>query len=336
MCRFYHQYKFWNKITAIADNDATKHGKDFYVWWKVVPIISVDRLVEQYRNDNSIILIIMLMHINCFDVVKQLNDIPELKDMDCYIYSMFQFCDTFPQIPDEVLRLRSNVPQIPKVIHYIWVGGYQIPEKHLEWMQSWKKHCPDYEIKLWNEKNYDIGKCRYMLQAYESGMYAYVPDYMRLDILYEHGGIYLDTDVELLKSLDELLYYPAYFGMGRHHSVAPGLGFGSAPGNELIKEMRDVYYDVSFINSDGRANRLNTDIYQTEVLRWHGFSGVNGFHAVKDAAIFPTEYFCPKSTVFGIVRITDNCHSIHHFEVSGCEQEYRKIIGESQGYFELI
>jgi hypothetical protein len=124
--------------------------------------------------------------------------------------------------------------------------------------------------------------------------------------------------------------------LSRHHSLNPGNGFGSVPGNGLLREMRDVYNDASFVRYDGQVNRLVTDVYQTEVLKWHGFSGVNGFHAIKDVAIFPAEYFCPKSTVFGIVRITDNCHSIHHFEASGCEPEYRKKIGESQGYFENI
>jgi len=333
MCSLYHQHKLWKNIIAVADNDVSKHGKDFYYLWKIVPIISVDELVAMYEKDNNIALIIMLSHINCLDVIKQLNSISEFQNMECYIYSMFPFCETFPQIPKKMLQLKKDNQQIPKTIHYIWLGEKQIPEQHLKWIESWKKYCPDYEIKIWNENNYDVEKNKYMQQAYKAKKYAFVSDCMRLDIIYEYGGIYLDTDVELLKNLDELLYYPAYFGLGLHHGVNTGLGFGSIPKHNLIKEMRDVYDDVSFIRNDGQYNRITCDFYQTEVLKWYGFSGGNNYHIIENTAIFPTEYFCPKNTGFGIMKITENCYSIHHFGMSGLEPHEVQIRKDSQSFF---
>ena len=102
---------------------------------------------------------------------------------------------------------------IPKKIHYCWVGGNSKPPLVKKCIQSWKKYCPDYEIIEWNESNYDISKNIYMKQAYEAKKWAFVTDYMRLDIIYEHGGIYLDTDVELIKNIDDLLSNEAFAGI---------------------------------------------------------------------------------------------------------------------------
>ena len=314
MCSLYYQFKFWRNICAIADNNTSKHGTQSRVMWNKVDIISVDELVRVYSKDNSLALLITVGQSICIDVVNQLNAISELDDIECYLYPLFPCCDSFEGIPEIVAASRSKEMRIPKVIHYIWVGGSTIPEKNIKWMESWKTHCPDYEIKQWNESNYDIEKNQYLSGAYKSGKYGYVPDCMRLDIVYQHGGIYLDVDVELKRNFDELLYYSAYFGMGNHTSINPGNGFGAAPGNELIKEMRDVYEDVSFINRDGSLNLVSTDYYQTEVLKRHGFTGGNKFSIVRNAAVFPTEFFSPMNTAFGIMQLTKNCYSIHHFD----------------------
>lgn len=104
---------------------------------------------------------------------------------------------------------------IPKKIHYFWVGDKPMPEKNKACIESWKKFCPDYEIIEWNESNYDFSVCKYMAQAYEAKLWGFVPDYARLDIIYQKSGIYLDTDVELLQSLDNLLNCKAFLGFSR-------------------------------------------------------------------------------------------------------------------------
>jgi hypothetical protein len=315
MCLYYHVYKPWRNIVAVVDNDEKKHGTKFRMDWKKFDIISIEQLTEIYKVNKKIAILIMLDHIACIEVIKQLDSFAELENIECYIYAMFPFCETLP-IPDSILNLKSTVPQIPKILHCVWIGGKPIPDANKKWMESWHKFCPDYKIKLWDENNYDIQKNKYAYQAYNAGKFGFSSDYIRLDVMYEHGGIYLDLDVELLKNLDELLYYKAYFGLAQHYCINTGHGFGSIPQNNLIKEMRDLYDDVEFVFDDGTYNTISCDYYQTKVLKWNGFTGGNNFHVIRDAIIFPTEYLCPSNTGFGTIQITKNCYSIHHFDMS--------------------
>jgi hypothetical protein len=285
-------------------------------------------------SGGSVAVIIMKRYPFCADALRYLNGIQALDGVDCYIYEMFPYCEAFDEWSEEVLKMRSVRPQIPKIIHYIWAGGNPLPEQNKMWMESWKKHCPDYEIKLWNESNYDFGKNKYLADVYAAGKWGYASDYARLDIIHQYGGIYLDTDVELLKSLDELLSLPAFFGLTFHGAVSTGIGFGAAKGNELIKEMRDVYDDVSFLNDDGTYNLASCLLYQTEVLRRHGFRGGNRFTILRDAVIFPVTFFCPMSAAFGVVKNFKNSFSVHHFDCTSMESGEYLTLKESRGFFE--
>lgn len=123
---------------------------------------------------------------------------------------------------------------IPKKIHYCWFGRNPLPELAVRCIESWKKYCPDYEIIEWNEDNYDINKISYVKEAYQARKWAFVTDYVRLDVVNQYGGIYLDTDVELLKSLDPLLKYKSFFGMEEGKFIATGLGFGAEKGTKIL------------------------------------------------------------------------------------------------------
>ena len=136
---------------------------------------------------------------------------------------------------------------IPKVIHYCWFGRGPRSELMVRCMESWKNYCPDYEIIEWNEDNFDVDFCAYAAKAYRQKRYGFLPDAARLKIIYDNGGIYLDTDVELKRSLDELLELPAWFGYGTDTGINPGSGFGGEKGNPFIKKLLDQYlaYDDS-------------------------------------------------------------------------------------------
>ena len=212
---------------------------------------------------------------------------------------------------------------IPKKIHYFWIGGKSMPEKNKTCVESWKKFCPDYEIIEWNESNYDFSECTYMAQAYEAELWGFVPDYARLDIICREGGIYLDTDVELLKSLDDLLSCKAFMGFENRKSVAPGLGFG-AEGNEILKQMRDLYHSFSFYNENGTPNIAPSPFYATKLLRSYGLQLNGKRQFVHGIDIFPAEYFAPLCYTDNRLKITENTYGIHWYHASWHTPEQKK------------
>ena len=216
--------------------------------------------------------------------------------------------------------------KIPKVIHYCWFGGNPIPETDKAYIESWKKLCPDFTIMEWNESNYDVTKNRYMKEAYEAKKWGFVPDYARLDIIYEHGGIYLDTDIEIVRSLDPLLEEECFMGFEDDGGdfVALGLGFGAVKGNEHIRKMRDVYEDVSFINEDGTLNTLPSPSYTTDYLETVGLEHVNKFQKIDNVTIYPKDYFCPKDYHTGKLTLTENTYTIHQYHASWYTDEMKR------------
>lgn len=204
--------------------------------------------------------------------------------------------------------------KIPKIIHYCWFGGTPFPKLAQKCIASWKKFCPDYEIIEWNESNYDVTKNKYMREAFENKQWAFVSDYARLDIIYENGGIYLDTDVELLKPLDNLLSLTGFIGFEENKKLcATGLGFGAIPKLPIIKEFRDDYDNINFLTADGSFNLTPCPVFQTDILLKKGLCQDNSMQEIEGFTIFPDEYFCPKNWI-GQTNITPNTYSIHHFK----------------------
>ena len=207
---------------------------------------------------------------------------------------------------------------IPKKIHYCWLGGNPLPPLAKKCIQSWKKYCPDYEIICWNESNYDFTKHPYMKQALEVKKWGFVPDYARLDILYQHGGIYLDTDVELVKNIDDLLQYKFYAGFESEKVINLGLGFGAEAGHPLLKEMMDDYDNYSFIKEGGALNLTPSPIIQSQFLRKYGLKTDNGEIQIihHDCYIFPQQYMFPKATGLNRYDVRPETYSIHHCAAS--------------------
>lgn len=216
---------------------------------------------------------------------------------------------------------------IPKIIHYCWVGRSPKPESVLYCIESWRKYCPDYTIIEWNEDNYDFTKNKYMKQAYEKRKWGFVPDYARLDIVYNYGGIYLDTDVEIISNIDHLLDNVAFMGFENtgdgKYFVNCGQGFGAVPNNEVIGLMRDNYDDLEFIEKDGTLNMLPSPNYTTKILKGLGLKPNNKQQKVRDITIYSSDLMCPKNFRTGKIKLSACTVSIHHFTASWLDEEIK-------------
>ena len=165
----------------------------------------------------------------------------------------------------------SEHMKIPKTIHYCWFGGNPLSDLAIKCIESWKKYCPDYEIIQWNEQNFDVRQIPYSAQAYEAGKWAFVSDYARFKILYDHGGVYLDTDVELLKPLDAVLDRGGFMASESHQcDVNTGLGVATPKGLPLYEEILQDYENSSFLKPDGSPDRTTVVTRITRILERHG------------------------------------------------------------------
>ena len=207
----------------------------------------------------------------------------------------------------------------PKTIHYCWFGQRPLPELALKCIASWKKYLPDYEIKEWNEDNFDVNQIPYTTEAYKRQKYAFVSDYARFKIMYEHGGIYFDTDVEVIKSLDEIIAKGPFFGMeasDENFSCNPGLGFACNAGLGLCKEMIAQYEHENFILSNGLLNLETVVTRFSGILHKHGFKYNNDITEFENMFFYPPEFFCPINYHTGEKNITQNTYTIHHYAAS--------------------
>lgn len=213
---------------------------------------------------------------------------------------------------------------IPKIIHYCWFGHGEMSEKAKMCVDSWKKYCPEYEIKEWNEKNFDLNACAYIKEAYDAKKWAFVSDYARFEILYKYGGVYFDTDVEVIKPLDKIIEKGSFMGFqpGKKtmreikYEVNPGLGVASVPKLPLFKEILDYYHSIHFTTEDGGQNFETIVDYTTKILKKHGMKNKDTIQKVADIILYPPDFFCPLDFNTGILNITDNTYSIHHFLAS--------------------
>lgn len=219
---------------------------------------------------------------------------------------------------------------IPKIIHYCWFGKKEKPALIKKCIKSWRRFCPEYKIIEWNEENFNIACNEFCKAAYTAGKWAFVTDYVRLKVLYEYGGIYMDTDVELIKPLDNYLNYNCFMGFQHEKYVNTGLIIGSIKKHGFVKENADIYDDLKFYNEDDSFKLTVCQEYTTELLKKRGLRiPCDGqIQVLGDIYIFPPEYFCPYDHRTMKMNKTDNTVAIHHFASSWWDdtrkQKYRK------------
>ena len=215
---------------------------------------------------------------------------------------------------------------IPKRIHYCWFGRGPMPELALRCIESWHKYMPDYEYKLWNDDNFDINSVPYVKEAYESKKYAFVTDYVRLFALYTEGGIYMDTDVEVLKPYDDLLDLSGFTGYEGSKYLPPVTGtMASEAGNTWVKEQMDAYDGIHFLLEDGTMDTTTNTTRISEIMKRGGFVQNGKKQVYKDMHIFPVEYFCPRQTT-GEFFLTENTYCDHHFMGSWDESKKESLL----------
>lgn len=210
-----------------------------------------------------------------------------------------------------------------KTIHYFWFGNNEKSELILNCIESWKKYFPDFQIHEWNESNYNIDNYHYCRQAYDAKKYAFVSDVARFDILYHYGGLYFDTDVEVLKKFDDLIKKEAFVGFERRDLINPGLVMWvKHSGNKILKEMLDMYKSNSFINDDGTYNLTTVCEYFTCILKKYGLILNNKKQKCAEFTIYPITYFCPYNTSTFLSFYSKNTHSVHKYAASWTCEEY--------------
>lgn len=213
---------------------------------------------------------------------------------------------------------------IPKIIHYCWFGRNPIPAEYQRYIESWKKFLPDYEIKEWNEDNFDVNIIPFTKEAYGVKKYAYVSDYARLKILYDNGGVYFDTDVEVIRNMDDIITSGAWMAVEKHNSkpnaedqVNVGLGFSVEPHDPILNEVMEYYENTHYIFPDGHLEQIPIVPIVTKVLRKHGMPAhVDKPIKVGKITIYPCDYFCPIEFMSSKMELTDQTYTIHHYSAT--------------------
>ena len=209
---------------------------------------------------------------------------------------------------------------IPKIIHYCWFGGKPLPKSAEKCIASWKMYLPEYEIVRWDESNFDVNIIPYTKEAYAAGKYAFVSDYARFWILSHYGGVYFDTDVEVIRPMDDILEKGDFLGIEQRNNekitVAPGLGIGAVKGSALMYALMGMYDDIHFIGEDGKPCLKNIVELTTEYLSARGLKNTDEIQQCCGFTIYPKDYFCPIEYDTRELKITENTRTIHHYAES--------------------
>lgn len=298
------------EIGCVIDNDERKSGARICFQNDSIEILSLGRAHERFDLRQLPVLITSASH---RQILEQLKKLPYFQVMRIYSYYDLKKNDTEEYT---LADAGKKIGTIPKTIHYCWFGGNKIPGHLQKCIDSWKFYCPEYEIVKWNEENYDVGKNFFMRTALKKKKWGFLPDFARLDIIYENGGIYLDTDVELVKSVDGLRSNEAFFCTEVTGGINEGSGFGAAKGNPLVGRLREIYQELN----EETPFLFNTCLgKEIGVFYDFGYQNNGRFQLLDDkTAIYPFPVMSPYIKETGETRQTTATVGIHHFDGSWC------------------
>lgn len=305
------KYELEDRIKCYIDNNSAKQGRDIMLMSRTVPVYSFEYLSQ--LQEGSFVLVIT--NGDFYPVFEQLEALPCMRETEVYLAAVMQLGEKVESAISGVYRC-SDSPLIPKVIHYCWFGEKPIPENLQRCIDSWREKCPDYEIVRWDESTYDVQKHAYTRQAYKTKKWGFIPDIVRLEILYQYGGFYLDTDVELLRGLDEMRYQSGFCAREDWGHVNFGGGSGCCKGLGIVGELLDFRKDIPFILPDGKLNLEASGYFETRPLMDRGLEIENRTQRVGELTVYSSEFFHPYNYISGVENITENTIAIHYFSGS--------------------
>lgn len=294
------------RVSLFIDGDLRKKGRTMHYADREIRIETPGYLAS-LDGEQAVILITAERY---REILKFLAGAGLPDKWECYAYPLLNLSYFKSTVNGGIL---PDVPrQIPKVIHYTWFGGQKKQELQIKCIESWHRFCPDFEIREWNEENYDVRKIQYMAQAYENRKWAYVSDYARLDILYQNGGIYLDTDVELFGSLEPLLGVRAFLCFGEWPVPNSGAGAGCIKGDGLLKELMETRENRPFMQAGGQPDAHTNSNYEMQILMNRGFRMDATFQQMDGIALYPPDIIAPASLVGESAFVTERTLGMHY------------------------
>lgn len=300
-----------DKILYVIDN--FKNGQILHIGSTDIPVLSMSQLDR--RCQEAVCVITSMRAAD--EIIQQLDSISVCNGVEVYAYELLT------ETGKDVIWRRNSPQLIPKKIHYCWFGGEKLPGHFQKNIDSWRRYCPDYEIIEWNESNYDVSKNKYMKQAYEHKKWGFVPDYARLDIVNTYGGVYFDTDVQVVKSFDILLQYEFFCGFESVGSVNFGQGFGAVKNHPVIQEMLHQYENLIFVKEDGTIDTTPSPVYQTAVLERWGLIKNGTVQQTEHFLVLSPDFFSPVNE-FGYGVPTENTFSIHQYVAAWYDEAQRE------------
>lgn len=321
-----------NRVHAFVDRDNKKAGTSVNYNNREISIIGIDELIKLDLSDKVLLLTLEVFG----SVIEELDKYSELSQLPCYIFTELNKSYIASCAHADLFSNANISVQIPKVIHYAWLGEGEKPTEILECIDSWKKQCPDYEIVCWNEDNYDVYQNRYMRESYKAKKYAFTADFLRLDILYRHGGIYLDTDVKLLQSLDTVLHNQA-FAVYLEWAVPTFAICGCRAGLPIFKELRDnPRSTLPFLEPDGTYNQKISSYYEVDILEKYGFRKDFSPQTIKDLTMYPPQYFSISGRLGLCAPITERTIGVHYCYRTWADSNRKKEIDATTAYANRI
>lgn len=319
------------RVIGYIDNNTAKQGQEVELISRKVKIYS-GALLESLNKEAYVL---MITNGDFYSVLEQLKGMPSVEGVMVCIAPVVQLAEKNETNIAGIYK-SSEKPMIPPIIHYCWFSGNPIPSELQKCIESWHEKCPEYEIVRWDETNYDYKKYPYTRQAYDAGKWGFIPDLARLEILYEYGGFYLDTDVKLLKNLDTLRYQEGFCGREDWGHVNFGGGSGCVKHLDIVGELLDFRKNIPFLLADGQYNLEASGYYETKPLMDKGLSITNRTEIIEGLTVYASEYFCPYNYISGRENITGETMSIHYFSGGWLEEAGRKHRRETREKFQAV